>query len=41
MNDLVSLCDVALGNEEDAENVFGIQAPDSDVTARQVMPRLP
>jgi 2-dehydro-3-deoxygluconokinase len=36
MPDLVSLCDVALGNEEDAEKVFGIQAPHSDVTAGQV-----
>ena len=36
MNDLVSLCDVALGNEEDAEKVFGIQAPHSNVTAGQV-----
>jgi 2-dehydro-3-deoxygluconokinase len=36
MNDLVSMCDVALGNEEDAEKVFGIKAPESDITAGKV-----
>jgi 2-dehydro-3-deoxygluconokinase len=36
MSDLVGLCDVALGNEEDAEKVFGIQAPESDITAGKV-----
>ncbi|RPJ23610.1 MAG: sugar kinase [Chloroflexi bacterium] len=36
MTDLVSLCDVALGNEEDAEKVFGIKAPKADVTAGKV-----
>src|SRR6266498_4116210 len=36
MMDLVSLCDVALGNEEDAEKVFGIKAPEADVTAGKV-----
>jgi 2-dehydro-3-deoxygluconokinase len=36
MADLVSMCDVALGNEEDAEKVFGIQAPESDVTGGKV-----
>lgn len=36
MSELVSLCDVALGNEEDAEKVFGIKAPESDVTAGKV-----
>ncbi|MEW6402944.1 MAG: sugar kinase [Chloroflexota bacterium] len=36
MGDLVSMCDVALGNEEDAEKVFGIKAPESDVTAGKV-----
>jgi 2-dehydro-3-deoxygluconokinase len=36
MSDLVSMCDVALGNEEDAEKVFGIQAPEADVTAGKV-----
>jgi 2-dehydro-3-deoxygluconokinase len=36
MTELVSLCDVALGNEEDAEKVFGIKAPESDVTSGKV-----
>jgi 2-dehydro-3-deoxygluconokinase len=36
MTDLVSMCDVALGNEEDAEKVFGIKAPESDVTSGKV-----
>jgi 2-dehydro-3-deoxygluconokinase len=33
MPELVSYCDVAIGNEEDADKVFGIVAPDTDVTA--------
>jgi 2-dehydro-3-deoxygluconokinase len=36
MPDLVSLCDVAIGNEEDAEKVFGIKAPQADVTSGKV-----
>ncbi len=36
MPDLVSYVDVAIGNEEDAEKVFGIHAPESDVTAGKV-----
>jgi 2-dehydro-3-deoxygluconokinase len=36
MTDLVSMCDVALGNEEDAEKVFGIKAPEADITAGKV-----
>jgi 2-dehydro-3-deoxygluconokinase len=36
MSDLVAQCDVAIGNEEDAEKVFGIIAPESDVTAGKV-----
>jgi len=36
MTDLVSMCNVALGNEEDAEKVFGIKAPEVDVTAGKV-----
>lgn len=36
MPELVSYCDVAIGNEEDAEKVFGIKAPESDVTAGKV-----
>jgi 2-dehydro-3-deoxygluconokinase len=33
MSALVAGCDVAIGNEEDAEKVFGIQAPETDVTS--------
>jgi 2-dehydro-3-deoxygluconokinase len=36
MPDLVQFCDVAIGNEEDADKVFGIRAPESDVTAGKV-----
>ncbi len=36
MADLVSQCDAAVGNEEDADKVFGIRAPESDVTAGKV-----
>jgi 2-dehydro-3-deoxygluconokinase len=36
MAELVSMCDIALGNEEDAEKVFGIKAPESDVTVGKV-----
>jgi 2-dehydro-3-deoxygluconokinase len=36
MADLVAACDVAIGNEEDADKVFGIKAPESDVTAGRV-----
>jgi len=36
MSDLVGMCDVALGNEEDAEKVFGIKAPEVDVNAGKV-----
>ncbi len=33
MPELVRNCDVAIGNEEDADKVFGIKAPETDVTA--------
>ncbi len=33
MSELVQYCEVAIGNEEDADKVFGIAAPDTDVTA--------
>jgi 2-dehydro-3-deoxygluconokinase len=36
MPGLVELADVAIGNEEDAEKVFGIHAPKSDVLAGKV-----
>jgi 2-dehydro-3-deoxygluconokinase len=31
MPELVGHCDIAIGNEEDADKVFGIKAPDTDV----------
>ena len=36
MQEMVGLCDVAVGNEEDADKVFGIRAPDTDVTTGKV-----
>ena len=36
MTELVAGCDVAIGNEEDAEKVFGIKAPETDVTSGKV-----
>ncbi|HEY9076074.1 MAG TPA: sugar kinase [Anaerolineaceae bacterium] len=36
MPGLVQYCDLAIGNEEDAEKVFGIKAPESDVSAGKV-----
>jgi 2-dehydro-3-deoxygluconokinase len=33
MEKLVAYCDVAIGNEEDAHKVFGIEAKDTDVTS--------
>jgi len=36
MPEMVALCDIALGNEEDAEKVFGIKAEDADVEAGSV-----
>ncbi len=36
MPELVGYCDVAIGNEEDADKVFGITAPETDVRAGKV-----
>ena len=36
MPEMISLCDLAIGNEEDAEMVFGIKAPDTDVKSGKV-----
>ena len=36
MPEIVQLADVAVGNEEDADKVFGIKAPDADVEAGKV-----
>jgi 2-dehydro-3-deoxygluconokinase len=33
---LAALADLAVGNEEDADKVFGIRAPETDVTSGQV-----
>lgn len=36
MGELLSCCDIAIGNEEDAAKVFGIHAPGADVLGGQV-----
>jgi 2-dehydro-3-deoxygluconokinase len=36
MAELVALCDLAVANEEDAEKIFGIKAPETDVSAGKV-----
>lgn len=36
MPELVSCCDIALGNEEDAARVFGIETPGTDITSGMV-----
>jgi 2-dehydro-3-deoxygluconokinase len=36
MPEMVRYCDVAVGNEEDADKVLGIKAPDTDVTSGRV-----
>jgi 2-dehydro-3-deoxygluconokinase len=36
MSEIVPYCDVAIGNEEDTEAVFGIKAPDSDFQTGKV-----
>lgn len=36
MPELVKYCDVAIGNEEDAEKVLGISAPDTDITTGKI-----
>ena len=36
MPEMVRHCDIAVGNEEDADKVFGIKAPDVDVVAGRV-----
>jgi 2-dehydro-3-deoxygluconokinase len=39
MQELVQYCDLAVGNEEDAAKVFGIRAPDTDVTSGKLDPQ--
>ena len=36
MPELVKYCDIAIGNEEDADKVLGIRAPDTDVTSGKI-----
>jgi 2-dehydro-3-deoxygluconokinase len=36
MPELVQHCDIAVGNEEDADKIFGIKAPDTDVAGGRV-----
>jgi len=36
MQKLVALCDIAIGNEEDADKVFGIVSPDIDVISGNI-----
>ena len=36
MPELVKFTDIAIGNEEDADKIFGIKAPESDVTVGKV-----
>ena len=36
MPELINYCDVAIGNEEDADKVLGIKAPDTDVTSGEI-----
>lgn len=38
MPKLVSICDIAIGNEEDADKVLGIKAPDTDITSGKLDP---
>ena len=37
MPEMVKYCDIAIGNEEDAAQVFGIHAPETDVTSGSSM----
>lgn len=39
MKKLVNYCDITIGNEEDAEKVFGIKAPDIDVSSGKIDPQ--
>ena len=39
MPEIVKYCDLAIGNEEDAEKVLGISAPNTDVTSGKLDPQ--
>ncbi len=36
MPELIRHCDIAIGNEEDADKVLGIKAPDTDITSGEI-----
>ncbi|TFG13069.1 MAG: sugar kinase [Promethearchaeota archaeon] len=36
MPELIKYCNIAIGNEEDADKVLGIRAPDTDVTSGEI-----
>ena len=36
MPELIRYCDIAIGNEEDAEKVLGIKAPDTDIISGEI-----
>jgi 2-dehydro-3-deoxygluconokinase len=38
MPELIKNCDIAIGNEEDAEKVLGIRPPDTDITSGELDP---
>ena len=38
MPELIKYCDIAIGNEEDADKVLGIQAPDTDISSGKLKP---
>jgi len=38
MPELIKYCDIAIGNEEDADKVLGIQTPDIDITSGELDP---
>jgi 2-dehydro-3-deoxygluconokinase len=38
MSKIVEYCDLIVGNEEDIEKVFGIKAPDTDITSGELDP---
>jgi 2-dehydro-3-deoxygluconokinase len=38
MSKLVSYCDIAIGNEEDAEKLLNIKAPDTNITSGKIDP---
>jgi 2-dehydro-3-deoxygluconokinase len=39
MSELIRNCDIAIGNEEDADKVFGIKAPETDIVSGKIDPQ--